>query len=123
MKLNNVFLFTAVVALVFGVGFYLVPGVVMSMYGITLDSAEFVARYLGSAFLGYAVLDYLATKLSDKSTLRTLVLVNFVVALTGLIMAIYETFAGASNQLVWLNVALYGLIAIGFGYFQFSKAS
>jgi hypothetical protein len=39
----------------------------------------------------------------------------------GFIVALLAQLAGTVNALGWLIVALYLLLALGFGYFQFSK--
>jgi ABC-type transport system involved in multi-copper enzyme maturation permease subunit len=45
----------------------------------------------------------------------------FVTMLLGFVVALYDKFAGSGNGLIWLNVVIYLLLAIGFGYFAFMK--
>jgi len=61
MKLNNFLSIAGILALLFGLAFLFVPVQTMAMYGVTLDiSGQYVARYLGSAFLGIGVLNWSA---------------------------------------------------------------
>lgn len=118
MKLNTLFTVTAVVAFVFGVGFMVAPSASMGFYGNTLDTVgQFVARYLGGALLGYAFLAWF----SRNTATRGVVLGFFVAMVLGLVVSVYDAFAGTHNGLVWLNVVIYLLLAVGFGYFAFMK--
>jgi hypothetical protein len=45
----------------------------------------------------------------------------FVTMLLGFVVAVYDKFAGSGNAFIWVNVAIYLLLAIGFGYFAFMK--
>lgn len=119
MKLNTFMTIAAILALIFGVGFILVPKPFMSLYGITLSDvgAQFLGRYLGSAFIGIAYLAWANRTTATKGTLTGF----FVTSLLGFLVAIYDKFAGGSNALVWLNVVIYLLLGIGFAYFAFFK--
>ncbi len=124
MKLSTLFIITAVVALIFGVAFIVVPNSAMGLYGISLDlGAQFLGRYLGSAFLGFAALAWLTRNAETSQARRAVVVSFFVATVLGLVVALYDKFAGAGNALVWLNVVVYLLLALGFGYFTFMKTT
>ena len=118
MKLNTLMTVTAIVAFIFGLGFILAPLQSISLYGNTLEGAGiFMARYLGAALLGYAFLAWLTRNTASKGVQTGF----FVAMVLGFVVALYDAFAGTHNGLVWLNVAIYLLLAIGFGYFSFMK--
>jgi len=120
MKLNTFLAIGAVLAVIYGLGFLLVPAQTIGLYGITLDvNGLFVARYLGSAFLGVAVLTWMARSLTSQEALRPIILGDFVISLTGLFVAVWDAFAGAGNALSWATVVIYLFLSLGFGYFQF----
>jgi len=120
MKINTFLAITAVLAVLYGLGFFLIPAQTLGLYGITLDiNGLFVARYLGSAFLGVAVLTWMARSLSSKEAFRPIILGDFVISLTGLIVAVWDAFAGSGNALSWATVVIYLFLTLGFGYFQF----
>jgi hypothetical protein len=113
---------TAIVAFLFGLAFLLMPVQTMSMYGVSLDvSGQFVGRYLGSAFLGLAVIVWFARNAKADNTLRAILLGGFVVTFTGFVVALFDKFFGPGNAVVWSTVGIYLLLAIGFGYFYFGK--
>lgn len=120
MKLNTFLAIGAVLAVIYGLGFLLVPAQTIGLYGITLDvNGLFVARYLGSAFLGVAVLTWMARSLTSQEALRPIILGDFVISVTGLVVAVWDAFAGAGNALSWATVVIYLFLSLGFGYFQF----
>ena len=122
MKLGTFMAIAAVLAFVFGLAFILVPAQLMSLYGVTLDAAgQWVGRYLGSAFIGIAVLTWLSRNATQGEALRAIVLGEFVLSVTGLVVAVLDRLYGTGNALVWSTVAIYLFLALGFGYFQFVK--
>jgi len=118
MKLNTLMLITAVVAFVFGLGFTLFPLASIGLYGNTLEGAGvFIARYFGAALLGYAFLAWLNRNTASKGVQAGF----FAAMVLGFVIALYDAIAGTHNGLVWLNVVIYLLLALGFGYFSFMK--
>jgi hypothetical protein len=110
-----------VLAVVFGLGFILVPEQLMSIYGITLETAgQWIGRLLGSAFIGNGVLTWLARNAEPGEGLRAVVFGDFVLCVLGLVVVILlNAITGLGNALVWLNVVIYLFLTVGFGYFQF----
>lgn len=122
MKLSTFLAIASVLALVFGLAFLLVPAQLLSLYGVTLEAAgQWIGRYLGSAFLGLAVLTWFARNAPEGGALRAIVLGGFVLSVTGLIVAVLDGLYGLGNALVWSTVAIYLLLTLGYGYFQFVK--
>ena len=82
MKFATFMTIAAVLALVFGLGFILIPAQVISGYGITLEVAgQWIARYLGSAFIGVAAIAWLARNAEPGAALRAIILGNFIACL------------------------------------------
>jgi hypothetical protein len=122
MKLGTFMAIAAVIAFVFGLGFILVPAQTLALYGTTLDeSGQWVARYLGSAFIGIAVVGWVARNAAQNGAMRAIVLGFFVLSITGLIVAVLDVIYGRGNALLWITVVVYLFLALGFGYFQFTK--
>jgi len=122
MKLSVLFLITAIVSFIYGVAFIVVPEWSLGLYGVTPDTVgQFLARYLGASFLGFTALTYLARNSAASDARRALVLGMFIATLLGLIVGVWDAFAGMANNLVWLTVAIYLLLALGYGYFGFVK--
>jgi hypothetical protein len=123
MKLNTLMIINAVVAAVFGVAFVLVPGQVTSLYGVE-DPSEvliYVGRLMGAAFIGFAVLTWSARNANDSSARRAIVFALLVSDGVGFIVSLMGQLADVVNSLGWSTVAIYLLLALGFGYFQFVR--
>jgi hypothetical protein len=120
MKRSAFMTVAAVVAFLFGLGFLLAPAWTMSTYGITLEvPGQWIGRYLGSAFVGIAVLTWLARKAEAGEALRAVMLGDFVLSLLGLVVAIFDAASGLGNSLVWTTVLIYVFLTVGFGYYHF----
>jgi hypothetical protein len=119
MKLNTVLIIAAVVAFIFGLWFILAPVSAMNTYGTTLSEvgAQFLGRYFGAALLGYAFIAFLNRNAASMGVRAGL----FAAMVLGFAVSLWDKFAGGGNALVWLNVVIYLLLALGFGYFTFMK--
>ena len=124
MKLSTLFIINTVVAGVFGLAFVLMPDTAMSFYGATLSPAGvLVARLFGAALLGYAVLSWFTRNAEDSEARKASLLGMFVGDAVGFIVALLGQLAGVVNAFGWSTVAIYLLLALGFGYFYFMKPS
>src|SRR3970040_1718419 len=108
MKLGNLLMAGAVVTLVFGLGLVLVPGGLLSLYGITVnDAGILIARLFGAAFLGFTVLNWSARNAADDQVLRGIVLANLIMDAIGFVVTLLGHRAGLGNTLRWRCVATY----------------
>ncbi len=123
MKLCNLMATKAVIVVVFGIGFILMPTTLMSFYGLTLNPGGAVMTQLfGASFILLGILLWFAKNApSSDVALRAIVLAVTVGDTIGFIVALLAQLSGMMNALGWVTVALYLLLALGFGYFQFVK--
>lgn len=120
MKLYTVKTFTAIAAFIFGLGFLLLPAFTIGLYGNTLDPiGTMIARYFGASLLGIGFLAWSTRTDSSKGV----VMAFFLAVLLGLLVSLYDAFAGTHNAFVWVNVIIYLLLTLGFGYFAFMKSA
>ncbi len=125
MKLNTFLSIAGILALLFGLAFLLVPVQTMANYGVTLDiSGQYVARYLGSAFLGLGVLNWSARNAKpNDGGVRAIILGGVILSITGFIASLFDVFTGPGNNLVWSTVVIYFFLMFGYGYFQFRASA
>jgi len=122
MKLSSFLVVKTVISLLFGIGFVLMPAVVMSIYGVTLDSAGILmAQYFGACLIGIGLACWLF-KYGDPDALKCLTLALFVADTLGFIISMLGISSGLVNALGWLNVAIWLFLALGLGYFRFMKS-
>ena len=112
----------AIFALLFGLGFLLAPESLLSAYGATPD-AELVqmARFFGSAMLGYALLTWFARATAESEARKAIVLSLILSFAVGFIVALQGQISGVVNAFGWFTVALYLFFVLGYGYLQFVK--
>ena len=122
MKLSLLMTIKAVLTLVFGISFVLIPAQLMSIYNIALDPAGmFVAQLLGASFIVIALMLWFARNSEESTALKAIVLAVFIGDSVGFVVALIGQLSGVGNDLGWSTVALYLVLALGFGYFQFIK--
>jgi hypothetical protein len=122
MKVNVLMAVNAIVAGLFGIGFVLVPAQVLSQYGITTDAPfDLVSQLLGAALIGFAVLTWTARNATGSEAGRAILLALCVADAIGFVVALIGQLGGVANALGWSTVAIYLVLALGFGYFRFAK--
>jgi hypothetical protein len=122
MKLNALMIVNAIIAVVFGVAFVVVPGQLQSLYGVTGDAAlRYVGQLLGAALLTVAVVAWHARNAPDSPARRAIVLGLAVGSTVGFVVALLGQLGGVVNALGWSTVAIYLLLALGFWYFAFQR--
>ena len=124
MKLNVFMAIVAVVAVLFGLGFVLVPEQLMSLYGAAPDAGtNYMAQLLGAALLGFAVILWLCKDAEDSPVRQAILLGLFVAEGVGFGVALIIQLGGTINALGWSTVIIYLLFTLGFGYFRFIKSA
>jgi len=122
MKFSTFMVVYAVVSAVFGLGFVLMPGQLLPIYGVNPDAAmRLIGQFFGAALLSLALLSWLVRNLGDSETRRAIVLALLVGETIGFIMALIGQLNGIFNVLGWSVVVVYLVFALGLAYFQFSK--
>jgi len=119
MKLKPLFVFTGVLGIFYGLVTLLIPGDFYAFYGSELTEAgRSAAQYQGAAYIGYAVLLFMALKVSEAKARKAIVyglafhfVIAFIVALKGML-------AGNTNVWGWTTVAVCGLLSLGYMYFM-----
>ncbi|HEV8535417.1 MAG TPA: hypothetical protein VGR87_06815 [Candidatus Limnocylindria bacterium] len=100
---------TAFLALLFGIGQALIPGVLLSAFGVKLDvNADLFARTLGGTWLGYALLNWRA-RTGEPAFQRAVVTADFIVAVFGAVISLIAISIGTGSGLMWVWVALFAV--------------
>lgn len=115
-------LIKAIVCLGFGIVILFFPNPLYGLFGATLGAAGlFAARQYGASLIGNLALTWYARKAEESKARRAIILDLFVYDAIGFVVALIYTLNGTLNVLGWGVVALYLLLAIGYGYFWFAK--
>ena len=124
MKLKTMLVINAVVALVYGICFELVPALVLSIYGVTQTPAEILmGRYFGVELIAIGLVCWFGRDVADALARRAIILAVFVSDVIGAVVSVQGTLAGVMNAVGWSAVGIYGLLALGFGYMLTKEGS
>ena len=128
MTFKLVCIINSVLAFGFGIAFVIAAEPAMAMYategapGLT-PAALLMANLLGAAFIAFGVVSLQARDAAD-SVARRAIASGFVVGnVIGAVMTILGITSGAANALGWSTVAIYALLAAGFGITGLAKSS
>ncbi len=124
MKLKILFIITAIVAVVFGVAFAIIPAQVYSFYDIVSSAGlNYMGQLFGASLIGFGLIAWVARNAADSDSRRAIILAFFISDGVGFVVALIGQLNDILGSLGWLTVAIYLLFTIGYGYFQFSKPS
>ena len=119
MKLRNFFLINTIVALLFALGFLILPETVLNLFGFTNDpSTRLLGRFVGVELLVGGLITYLARDSRESSALEAITLANLIASIVGFLASLGGMLSGAMGTLGWLIVVTYLFLSFGFGYFQ-----
>lgn len=122
MKLYVLFIITAVIAIVFGVVFVIIPTQVYSLYGIESNAMlNYMAQLFGAALIGIGLICWLSRNIAESEAGRAIIFSIFIADAIAFITALIGQLNNVVNSLGWSTVAIYLLLSLGFGYFYFSK--
>ena len=118
MTIKTFFAIFAVLSVLFGIGFVLAPGQVLSNYGVeNSPTVALMSRLFGGTLLAMAVILWSARDFQDESAVRAVLIGLGVSGAVNLVVAILATTSGTINALGWTTVLIYLCGAIGAGYF------
>lgn len=119
MKLSTLMLTKSVICLVFGTIFVLAPAALLAIYGVKNADASvvFMTRLYGAAFLLLGIMLWFARNDPGSVALRAIVLAVLIGDAVGFVVALLGQLGAVLNGLGWSVVALYLLLALGFGYY------
>lgn len=125
MYLRRLFYFSAVVNLIFGLGFLLAPDLVATSYGGKLDpTATTLARYLGATVLPLAWVSWIAASTVGSALKLVLVRASVLTAIIEVVVTYVAASAGViSTTGAIMNYVLSAIFTIGFGYYGWAKTA
>ncbi len=120
MRLSYWMIAKAVVVLVFGIGFVLVPGILGTLFGMDLTPAGLLLGQLfGTAFICEGIVLWTARNLNRSDVAMQGIMLAVVVSnVIGFLVSLLATLSNVWNVLGWLPVLLYLVFALAFGYFK-----
>jgi peptidoglycan/LPS O-acetylase OafA/YrhL len=117
MTSRSLLTITAVVAVLYGLGFVLMPDTINAIYGVPSDPhTALYTRFFGSALLGFGVINWFAKDFHNWEAIRGVLTSIVVTTAIGGLIALYAVVAGLSNAMTWTSVVVYALLLAGAVY-------
>jgi hypothetical protein len=121
--MNVLFLVYLIAEVIFGMGFLLIPGLMMSPMGVTLDETSTTfARLFGSLIISIPVLLFFVRKSASKEFRRAVVYYAFTYLLLSTIILLITQLKGLMNPLGWGIVMIHFIFMIWFGYYLINQS-
>ena len=125
MNYKILFVLSAIVAVVSGLGFLVVPERALPLVGTTEQYAStlFVARFFGFALFGMGLVLWFAKDVADEKVQRNLGIANLIISVVGLGLSLYATLAknAVLRTNVWAPILLFLLGGLAYGFLLFIK--
>ena len=111
----------AIIVVIFGIGFTVVPVWLASIYGMSLDkTGTLMAQLFGTAFIFEALLLWLAKNFPWPEAQKVVIAV-VISNVIGFIVCLIATLNKVWNALGWLSVGLFLVFGLVFAYFLFIR--
>jgi hypothetical protein len=108
----------AVISVLYGAGFILIPNFLLTLYGIESSPAAILGfRYFGLTLLTLGIAAWVMKESSDWTAIRGLLLGLVVGDALGVIVSAWATLAGVTNAMGWSAFLIYLVFALAYGYF------
>lgn len=122
MNYRIMFIINAIVAVLFGLGFLVVPSMVIEQFGVDdYASTRLVAQFFGTAMVALGLLLWFTKDVIEAGTQRGMAIALLIGAVAGLIV----TFVGMTSRVMrsngWLVMVIYLLFGLGYAYLLFLK--
>jgi len=121
--MKTLFNVNIVAALLFGLGFVLIPSTLLDLYDVSLsDQGITVARLLGSAILAYPVLLWYAGRSGDPEYMKGASRTLFTYWLLGTIFLIIAQLDGQLSAVFgWATIGLHVIMLVWYASYIFLK--
>lgn len=108
----------AVIAILYGIGFILIPSVLLGLYGVESGASAVLGfRYFGATLLSLGLANWIIRDSSDWTAIRGLLISNAAGNIVGLVVSVAATLAGTMNGMGWSAVLIYLVLLLGDLYY------
>jgi hypothetical protein len=122
MSYKVLFILNALIALVFGLAFLVVPTMALQQFEVDeYASTKLVLQFFGTGLLTIGLLAWFAKNVSDAGIQKGMGIGMLIGSLAGLAMSMVGVANGLIRNFSWLPMVIYGVFALGYGFMLFLK--
>ena len=105
----------AILAIIYGIGFLVIPANLLVLYGTPAPDARIVltAQYFGVALLGLGLTVWFVRNCPDAGTIRGVLIGNAIGDVVGFVITGWGMMQGLLNATAWSSLIIYGALALG----------
>ena len=114
--LKTTFLIHAIVALVFGIALYVIPGISLGLVGWK-DFDGNISRALAAALLALAVSSWFGYRAARWEEVRIVVQMEIAFTVLGAVAGLYGFFVKSAPAFIWVSIVIWAAFAAAWIYF------
>ena len=116
-NLRRFLAFAAIITVLNGLSYTLVPGALLPNYGVAVSPGAVLGfRLFGAALLTFGPILWFVRQSHDWTALRGLLLGASIGNAVGIVVSLWAIFRGVINGAGWLFVLTYGVLLAGYLY-------
>ncbi len=124
MKRGTFLTISAIVALLFGLGFLIFPQRSVAEFGMEATPAVLsFARAVGSLLVGLGILNWMVRNERMSVSLRAILWANLIIQGIDAVLNILDITSGVVNASAWVGEAVHVLLALGFLYYLYAHTT
>jgi len=114
----------AIVAILYGIGFVLIPGTLLPLYGVDPEAhAVLNIQFFGATLIAIGVIFWSAREFREWDAVRGVLIGAVVGDALGLVINVYGIMRGLVNAFGWSSTIVYVLLLLGALYCLFAPAN
>jgi hypothetical protein len=122
MNYRIMFLINALIAVLLGLGFLVVPGRILGQFGVDEYAAtKLISQFFGTAMLGLGLLLWFAKDVTDANLQKGMATALLVGAAAGLLMTVLGTTSGVLRANWWMALVVYTILGLAYAFLLFQK--
>ena len=120
MNIRTALTINTVMDLLFGIGFLLLPGFLLQLFGMSsAPEIAFIAQLLGAALIGIALIVWLVRDSGYSPPVRAILIGLLIFNVLGFTVSLLAVLTGVMNAVGWIIPAAFLLEALPRVYFLF----
>lgn len=122
MNYRIMFLINALIAVLLGLGFLILPNRILDQFGVDGYAAtKLISQFFGTAMLGLGLLLWFAKDVTDANLQKGMAIALLVGAVAGSFITVMGTTSGVLRANWWMALVVYTILGLAYGYLLFQK--
>ena len=122
MNYRITFMINALIAVLLGLGFLILPGRILDQFGVDEYAAtKLISQFFGTALLGLGLLLWFAKDVNEANLQKGMGTALLVGAAAGLVITVMGTTSGILRANWWIAIVVYTVLGLAYAYLVFQK--